>query len=372
MLHPTLYKKSTTGVVLVWSQEREGGKYRTIAGQQDGQHVTSAWTNCEGKNIGRSNETTPEQQAELEVAANYTKKLAQGGYHDSINDIDKKKFYAMLAYPMEKYPLTGIAFEKGLVQGQAKLDGIRCIHGEDGPFSRKGKPIFTVPHISEILSDFLRDSHMFDGELYNHELKRDFNKITSLVKKTKPTTADLAESANLVQYHVYDLPSHAGGFEERSEALRKIVAEINHPSLVFVETVPMVNHEAMIAYFERCMADGYEGGIVRINGKPYENKRSKNLLKYKAFVDAEFKILDIEQGQGNWEGAAKGVWFAMPDGSRFKATMMGTREYCTEVYQNRDAYVGREATVKYSKDLTPAGIPRWGSVKTIHEGKRHL
>lgn len=129
MIHPTLYKKSSTGKTLIWYQEIEGGKYRTIAGQQGGQLVTSAWTVCEGKNIGRSNETTPEQQAKLEVAACYKKKLDQGQYHEDIKNIGKSKYQEpMLAYPIEKYPLTSIAFEKGLIWGQPKLDG--CLSGD--------------------------------------------------------------------------------------------------------------------------------------------------------------------------------------------------------------------------------------------------
>ena len=43
---------------------------------------------------------------------------------------------------------------------------------------------------------------------------------------------------------------------------------------------------------------GYEGGIIRLNG--VKQKRSNNLLKRKDFEDAEFEIISVEEGQGNW------------------------------------------------------------------------
>lgn len=256
----------------------------------------------------------------------------------------------------------------------------RMVHTYEGAFSRKGKPFFTVPHVTEILRPFFeRNVDLeLDGELYNHELKRDFNKIISLVKKQKPTQADLYEAASMVQYHVYDLPSCPGGFEVRTAKLKELVEEINRgrtsdPIIVYVETKPFTSYEEMVIYFEDQMENGYEGGITRVAGHEYERKRTKHLLKWKSFVDDEFIIKNIEEGTGNWAGAAKGIWFEMPNGSPFKATMMGTRDYCREVFENRHKYIGCEATVKMSKDLTPAGIPRWGNVKVIHKnGKREI
>ena len=56
---------------------------------------------------------------------------------------------------------------------------------------------------------------MLDGELYNHGLKDDFEKIISCVRKTKPTDADRAESRKLVQFHCYDIVDETIKFNER-------------------------------------------------------------------------------------------------------------------------------------------------------------
>ena len=62
---------------------------------------------------------------------------------------------------------------------QPKLDGVRCIFTKDGAFSRTGKQFKNLRHIeSALYSLFVTYPKLIlDGELYNHELKHDFEKI---------------------------------------------------------------------------------------------------------------------------------------------------------------------------------------------------
>ena len=89
----------------------------------------------------------------------------------------------MLAYKVDKKPVDWS--EKVFVQ--PKLDGVRCIFTKDGAFSRTGKQFKNVAHLEYDLTDFFRKNPntVLDGELYNHALKHDFEKIISLVRKTK-------------------------------------------------------------------------------------------------------------------------------------------------------------------------------------------
>ena len=78
---------------------------------------------CEAKNVGRSNETTPQEQAESESQAKWQKKLDKD-YALSPEEAKEKKFYApMLA---QKYDDRKVGLEYPLYS-QPKLDGIRCI-----------------------------------------------------------------------------------------------------------------------------------------------------------------------------------------------------------------------------------------------------
>lgn len=376
-----IYKRTATGAVQVWWQEINpaGDGFRTVSGQQDGEKVSSEWTICTPKNVGRSNETTPQEQCRLEVEANYTKKLAQGGYHEDIADIDTPKFFQpMLAKNYEDRPPTSIGLEAGMYWSQPKLDGVRCIADVDGLWSRKGKPILSAPHISENLERAFRDvdSLRFDGELYGDTLSDKFQKLISLAKKAKPTPAQLEESRELLQYHIYDFPAHDGPFADRYKALTEIYhkyefAKSNSASIRLVPTVQARNQKHLDDLQAEYLESGMEGQMVRVSMEGYEQKRSFQLLKRKEFKDAEFEIVRIEEGIGNRTGMAGRIVIRLPDGTESASGIKGSHEFCRQLLRDADRYVGGEATVKYFR-LTDDGKPYLPVTVAVYEGKRDL
>ena len=359
MILETIYKKTKGGKIQEWTVEVDSNGYRTISGQTDGKKQTSEWTICFPKNEGKANATTANEQALKEAEALRKKKL-EGGYFEDINLIDNKKFFEpMLADKWEDrkdeidYP----------IYSQPKLDGIRCIVKSDGMWTRAGKPIISAPHIFNALKPlFEKDPTLiFDGELYADKFSNDFNKIVSLVKKTKPDADDLAESAKSIQYHVYDLPSNSGKFDARFTQLLQLM-QTPVEGIVVVKTKILYNEWNVEQVYEEYVEAGYEGQMLRVNAK-YENKRSKYLLKHKSFIDEEFTILEVNEGEGNRTGTAGHMVFER-NGNRFKSNIKGTFEYCQDIWQNRDRFIGKSATVKYF-NLTPAGIPRFPYVIKI-------
>ena len=367
----TLYKRTSTGAVQVWRQEinDEETAFRTVSGQKDGQLVTSEWTFVVSKNIGRSNETTPQQQTKLEVGANYTKKLAQGGYKSSEEDIDTKTFFSpMLAKNFSDYE-EELRYEEWWVGSQPKLDGVRCIFTDSGAWTRQGKPILNVQHIADYLAPLFDESPglILDGELYNHSLKEDFNKIVSLVKKQKPTDADRQEARGAVQYWVYDVPSIPGSFKDRwRAALSLLLPERTHP-VIMVPTNWAYSRSELDTLYESYLADGYEGQIVRDGRASYENKRTKALLKRKEWMDEEFTILRIEDGIGNRAGMAGRVVVALPNGGEANPNPKGDRAFLRALLQNKDVLVGVQATVEFF-GYTPDGSLRFPRVTKVHDG----
>ena len=119
----------------------------------------------------------------------------------------------MLAYKVGKKDVDW----SGKIFIQPKLDGVRCIFTKDSAFSRTGKKFKNVAHLEYDLTDFFRKNPntMLDGELYNHALKDDFEKIILLVRKTKPTEDDRRDAQHLVQYHVYDTIAEGVNYEDR-------------------------------------------------------------------------------------------------------------------------------------------------------------
>ena len=113
----------------------------------------------------------------------------------------------MLAYPVSDKPID---YTKPVFM-QPKLDGVRCLiqqeFHKDGDkvvaYSRTGKQWLNIDHILQSLKPFFQGNPdvILDGELYNHALRDDFEKIIARVRKQTPTDIDRAESRKLVQFH---------------------------------------------------------------------------------------------------------------------------------------------------------------------------
>jgi DNA ligase 1 len=363
----TIYKKTKTGATQEWTIEVVGNKYRSHSGQVGGAITTNEWTIVYGKNVGRSNETTDKEQAMAEAVAKRTKKL-ESGYFENIKHINKTQYFEpMLASKWEdskdkiKYP----------IYSQAKLDGIRCIVTKNGMFSRNGKAIISAPHIIDSLRNLfvVNPDLIFDGELYCDKFANDFNKIVSLVKKSKPTDADLKESKKYIEYHIYDLPSSNKNFLHRAYDLGilfETYLEMGKYCRI-VDTRKVQSEVDVIEQYELLVEAGYEGQMLRLD-REYENKRSKFLMKHKSFVDEEYTILDIVEGEGNRTGTAGYMVFETIEGKPFKSNVKGTWDETAEMLKSKKKLIGKQATIKYF-NLTPDGIPRFPYVINIDRNK---
>jgi DNA ligase-1 len=376
---PTLYSRRADGVTIqIWEMEVEGNKFRTISGIIDGEKVVSEWTVAKAKNVGRANATTAEEQALLQAQSKWTKKFNEK-YTDDISKIDVDR----LAEPMranDYYDRVKKLFNSvGLLLvnflfAQPKLDGIRCVAKADGLWTRKGKPITSVPHIWEAIKHlFVENPNLIlDGELYADKLNNDFQKICSIVRKVKPSKDELKE-AEVMQYHVYDLPSDDRDFVFRIEALEKIVNKVNSDLLRLVPTYPVNNQQELDALYNDFLAAGYEGQMIRTN-TPYEWKRTNALLKRKEFMDAEFIVDDVVEGVGNKSNKAgyvtlrnlDGTPVLAEDGSQAKAGLLGSWDYCTNLLNNRDKVIGTTGTVVFF-GYGKTGAPRFPRLKAIRD-----
>ena len=363
----TLYKRDSNGKIREYNIEWTGHGvsqpgYRTVAGIQGGKMVTSEWKYTEGKNIGKVNETTPSEQAEKEAIAKWEKK-EEKEYFEYESEVDSyDKFKPMLAHDYTKRPQdTGFS--------QPKLDGIRCIATKEGLFTRAGKEINTCGHIVHDLIEFFEEEPdiILDGELYNHELKADFNKITSLVRKVKPTPEEALECFEKVQYHIYDCYDKNNTDQIFSDRCFFIDEDSpDEDSLRFVETTLCETQEELDELYSDYTERGYEGQMVR-NDTPYENKRSKNLLKRKEFITEEFNVVEVLEGQGNWAGYAKHFELELGDGRNFKSGVRGNQETLKELLEQEDKPTW--VTCRYF-EKTPDGIPRFPVVIDWGNGER--
>lgn len=355
-----LYKRDVAGRIRTWRYEigwnsPEDAGWRTISGLEEGAQTMSDWTRCEPKNVGRSNATTALEQATSEARNEYRKKTERG-HSPSKLMVDNIEFTKpMLAQKWEDREAK-VDLGEG-VYTQPKLDGIRCIARSDGLWSRGGKRIVAVPHIIEALEPIFErfPDGILDGELYSHDLKDDFNEISSIVRKQSiPDLLDM-DRVRTIGYHIYDVVGHAT-FGGRWQALGIYLKEFASPHLVPVSTGLAFDKQTLDSYYGTYLEEGYEGQMIRLD-RPYEHKRSPWLLKRKEFQDAEFKVTGIGRGNGNWHDYIKRFYLVTDEGKPFQANVRGTQ---ADLAYDKWMQSGPPdwATIRY-QNLTPDGIPRF-------------
>ena len=268
----------------------------------------------------------------------------------------------MLAYKVDKKPVDWS--EKVFIQ--PKLDGVRCIFTKDGAYSRTGKEFKNLAHVKYDLTDYFRKhpNSVLDGELYNHALKNDFEKIISLVRKQKPTEQDRSEASNLVQFHVYDVITEPNfTYEFRYNMLRLQLPIVTSMTLVKNTLVESYDEAEMLHKVH--LAQGYEGSMLRLN-KPYEQKRSYNLQKFKDFSDTEATIVGYEAGKGKFTGLIGKFFMQDDDGNEFGCPIGKGYNYADRkvILNNIHDYIGQRATFTYFQ-RTQAGSYRHPLFKTL-------
>lgn len=365
---PIIYKRTENGSVQQWQICVEGNSFYTVEGILNGKLTTSKPTYTFGKNTGKANATTDEEQALKEAEARYKKKL-ETGYFEDINNIDKGKqfFLPMLA---EKYldRKDKISFP---VLVSTKIDGCRMVATNKGLFTRNGKPYVSCPHIHKLLLPLFErhQNWIIDGEIYSHDIP--FENIMSLVRKTKPTPEDLTKSEDVVQYWIFDgvTDDASLGFEKRFELIRQEILSIigDDKRFKFVDAIEVQTPEEVDTYHDEFVQQGFEGLMVRICNSPYENKRSRNLLKFKKFVDEEFEIVDILEGLGNRSGMAGRLVVKTKDNKQFQSGIRGGEEFYKQLLKNKNSLIGKLATIRY-QNLTEDGIPRFPVSVDINRG----
>jgi|TARA_R110001592_G_scaffold34436_18_gene118504 DNA ligase-1 len=353
-----LMKRRSDGGIQEWSIEVVDNAFRVTSGKQGGKQKVNEWTYCNGKNKGRSNETTDEEQAQVQAKAKWNKKLS-GEYSTSLSSVDEIGFHkAMLAKDWNNYG-DKVEFP---VYAQPKLDGIRCIADKNGLKTRTGKKITAVPHIEESLESFFKKhpEAVLDGELYCDKFDNDFNAICHHVRRSNVTEESL-EKAKVIEYHVYDT-INKDRFAERSQFISQ---NCDMDYVVVVETRLVSDNSELDTLYCQWTDAGYEGQMIRVNA-PYENKRSKTLLKRKEFIDAEYTILGYKEGIGNRVGTIGHFVFETEKGVSFHSNVKGNREYISDLLVQGDSLIGKSATIKYF-NLTPNGVPRFPYVVAIRD-----
>lgn len=347
---PVLVSKTRTGNDKYWQChiKNDGADWFTLteywqvnkAGKESLRQQSEPYQ-CTPKNVGKANETSAQEQAELEFTS-IVKKQMDKGYAEIGEESD------ILPLPMlaQKYKDR---VKKGKIEYpvtiQRKYNGQRMLFNGQIGWSRTGKL-----NISEVIAhlQFNTQGYLLDGELIlpGNKLLQESMKA---VKKFVPGLSDT------LQYIVYDVVDTTLGFADRYELLVRLLK--NAPVDVRLAPIHVASdNESVFTLHKQFVAEGFEGTMIRIDDMPYEiGHRSNQLLKLKDFQDAEFKILDVISGEGSYTGCAIFVC-STNNGVVFNCNPEGTMQHKMELYKNRNALIGKKLTIRYF-ELSNDGVP---------------
>ena len=414
MKFPTLYK--TTDSERVWKIWTEDDRIYETHGVVGGKMVNPGDGRiCEGTNIGRKNERSPEEQAIFEATSKWNAKISKGykpktekGLEMMKELLQHKKDYGTTTkggrkrdtddlYIVDELPehhkvliMKGPDYKGkhdvsvgGFVQ--PKYDGFRCkgsSNGKMGVITSSGAN--QIPHLKHIKDALCKELKRYkkatgldlclDGELYAHEMIIDgetitediFNKYITRICNVRNKKAHPEE--HQIKYVVFDIHSDEPQ-SDRMEMLQDFFSGVTSDCLEMAPTKYIDSKEKMEKYMEKFIKGGYEGLIFRYLDQPYVEKKKTGLktpvFKYKRFIDEEFEVVGIEQGKGKAKDRI--IWVCKAEnGKEFRATQEGTTEDAIDLYKNRKKYIGKMITVKY-QNLTKTGVPRFGIGKAIRD-----
>lgn len=231
------------------------------------------------------------------------------------------------------------------------------------------------------------DLHGLDGELM---VDGGFSSVSSSVMSVDGTPD--------FTYHVFDDFNHPGGFKGRLANASRVIKVLDVPYIKLVEHKLVNNVAELQAYWDYCVALGYEGAMVRSLKGPYKNGRSTPnqgwLTKLKLWSDAEGVIVGYIEQQSNTNMAFEGE-LGQTKRSSEQAGMVGTNTLGTlllnwkgttvkvgsgfgggvpgvdaelrqDIWDNKQEYFGRTVTFKY-QELSQYGVPRFAIFKGFRD-----
>jgi len=328
---------------MFWKILVKGNSYHTIHWLEGGKHKVADPITVQGKNVGRSNETTAEDQALFEAWSKWLN--MQKKDYKPLESVDPGILRPMLAFKYEKYAHKLIE----PFYMSPKVDGVRCVATRGSLYSREGTEFAFCLNIKEQLNRL--PPLTLDGELYNHSIP--FKDISGCVRSTK----NKSEHDDSLEYWIFDIVDDTLSFEKRQGILiqlKDIVRDL--PNIRILES-HLAGHDDVRPFHDSCVNDGYEGVILRNRDSTYKyNKRSFDFLKFKMFSDSEFEICGYKEARGNDAGTI--VFKCITDnGKTFEVRPKGTIGYRKQLYREGDSLIGKRLTVRYQGSND--GVPRF-------------
>ena len=416
----TLYKKDSKGKILQWyakvMQSETGTHISLESGEFNGKITTTLRTNIKGKNIGKTNETSPFEQAESDLKSIYNKKKREG--YKSLSDL--KYVNTSVAFggdTMEQFLLDNLKFDTRDLDGnlkpmkaqqyyrskknwkdpegkvwddrkyyylqnpdvpkekgaiimtfpcliQPKLNGVRATISLDKDYniqilSKEGLR-YSLPHITDVFEQY--------KEVFSATINQDdvidviFDGELYIHKEKLQNISSAVKAQNLNTYRISFVCFDLAIPNLQNLARIKIMKSLLHFTTLsldcpisFITTNIISTDKQVQRYTDRYITEGYEGSIMRKETGVYAfGKRPMDMVKLKRLMDEEFTIIDVVSQDKN---PSLGLFVCRTkEGKEFKVTPKGNVDFKELVLFQKHLYVGKPLTCTFY-EYTEDGIP---------------
>jgi DNA ligase-1 len=255
---------------------------------------------------------------------------------------------------------------KGVKRLECKLDGVRVLAVVSGDactlYSRNGKEFENFPQIAEAILDNRKafqygrgtgGHFVLDGEIVGES----FQKLMKQAHRKSDAQTD-----NMV-YHIFDiLPLDAlkEGHCNLQQYKRIEWIDSAKTQLMDTDCLRVMNgldvdldtaegHDIMNRYAQDCVAEGFEGIMIKSLDAPYECKRSDSWMKWKPTISVDLSIVGFEEGTGRNAGRLGAIICEGDDNDRRIYVNVGTGfsdALRDEYWTNRDHLLGHLVEVQ--------------------------
>jgi DNA ligase-1 len=186
-----------------------------------------------------------------------------------------------------------------------------------------------------------------DGELWAGRGR--FEAVMATVRDFEPNN----EAWQSIRFMVFDLPTHVGPFDSRLAKLEQLLTGAAIDWLRAAPHTRATDAAQLHRRLHEITSAGGEGLMLHRGDSLYRAERSDDLLKFKAYQDAEAQVVAHLPGKGKYTGMMGALLVQDANGIRFR---IGTG--FTDEVRRQPPPIGSWVTYVYH-NVTGRGIPRF-------------
>lgn len=276
------------------------------------------------------------------------------------NNMFPKEIKLLKAMPYSEKNMAEIKYP---AISQRKCDGARCLAFVDDKnvtfYTSSGKEYYGLDTLKEEFISIFENSNIkttepivFDGEL----LIVDNGKVlprklgNGILNKSVHNTITKEESEKVTMV-VWDFILFADyekgkGSMSYTKVMDYLNNNVNQKHISVVETKIVNNKQEAFEHFQEMLNRGEEGTILKNKNMFWEDKRSKNCVKFKIIIENTLKIVGFNEGTGKYKDSLGAMICESKEGKvQVKIGSGFDDDIRKDIWLNQNDYIGKYAEI---------------------------